>query len=357
MSEIKVRFAIAVERASSGEGAAEMAPAVRELLRGVEQAGLWATLSTCGPQGSPGRRRLLGSVEELLARDTWDESTTWELRASEERPGDDALFVRADVGTAHIIHVVAGQSLAGRARALLDAWVKAVQMMVPALTPRFVVGPQMSVTIGGLPYRRLRPPPWHPVFGRAGVLDILSERYHTRPESTTRAAFLAAALGTVPAKVVRERHGDLLVLRWIDSLARDVKQIATRMAQREEWIASLPGATLAAGWNALGDLKMRVVGEKKGPLTAYDRASRTGFLAVAVDDSGEGADAELTKAAQWIANGRLPNGSPLASLILVTKRRSGALALAGRAQRLRAGGVAYVDDAGSYWNPFPSLEV
>lgn len=156
----------------------------------------------------------------------------------------------------------------------------------------------------------------------------------------------------LPAPARRDTHGAFHVLIWArDPLTEDEVQRAWTAQQR--WLARHELAEVTdERWNAQGDLRIEAPLEPRAPVTLYDPITGAGFQTLIVGDDGNAKERDLARLASLVAEGRLPDGSALTSLAIVTPTRAGAVALAPRARELGLR-VAYVRGAGELWDPLP----
>jgi hypothetical protein len=98
---------------------------------------------------------------------------------------------------------------------------------------------------------------------------------------------------------------------------------------------------------AVGELEVRP------PLTFYDPADRHGYKLIVATDDGWVDQEVLDDAAAWASARRLPDGTPLSGVTLVTPDREGALAIRDRALARGIGRVLYATNDGSWWDPAP----
>src|SRR5262245_2309622 len=88
-------------------------------------------------------------------------------------------------------------------------------------------------------YPRVRPPVWSRRYQTTAILELIDMAFH-RGEHDPARADVSVRLGTaeVPAPAPRSEHGDIVVVRWIDSLA-DPRAVAIAAGRHEQWLAGL----------------------------------------------------------------------------------------------------------------------
>ncbi len=269
--------------------------------------------------------------------------------------GDDGLSVtlslRPGFTDAHVR--IEDPLLAARADSVISWMIDLCERLVTLKHVR-TMGPFARVFAAGIKYPMPHPPPssrWP-----MDVLAlILSEAYVTREaparEEAARDDFELLASSPLPPRGHRERRGDLLVLRWTETLT----DLPTAMSDAHAWMGEVVAhGRLMGGYNELGDRlysNLLPTLPAHPPFERYKRERGLGYLALDPADLSP-----LQDVRRWLAAGALPDGSPVKLVRAITDTREGCLAV--REATLAAGipdvfyRHAFHPDK-HIWNPWP----
>ncbi len=111
---------------------------------------------------------------------------------------------------------------------------------------------------------------------------------------------------------------------------------------------------ISSGYNALGDLAEPMRGlEERPPLTMYAPQSRTGYVAVMLDEHGVPEEHYWSLAKDIASQRVLPDGTPVDRVRMVVPLRDLAIDFAADARNQGIDAVLYPADDGTWWNPDP----
>jgi len=336
--------------AREGREAAAFLPRVVEA---IDRVGLWDDYALHSPPSQAIHpAQPWGRVASELQREP---EGTHEIFADSDDRNACILVISETTSKANLTQTYAGRFLEEHCSRLLDVWVDLVSSLVTVLNGDLWFGPTLQVQVHDLPYWRARPPRSHRSFGPANIVDFFSRDFHNRHPDGMSGDLARIEAAELPAGVKREARGDLLILRWVESLAASEAAISQSLSTRDEWLSRVLHPPIAPGWNEAGDEQVFFpLLKPHAPLTLYDSMSSTGILAVVVDEAGQGADAELGELTHWTKVGALPDGTKIRSTALMVPSRERALAVRERALSLGIQRVFYPGDNGSIWTPFPS---
>jgi hypothetical protein len=251
---------------------------------------------------------------------------------------------------------VGGDALATRKATVVDTLDAIARALIGLLRHRGGVDTGMIYVADDdspLVYPRLRPPVmvgWGTMTQIAQYIDV---RFHDDPRLRGSPDIVnKVARAAVPVGVERIERDELVILRWLDSVANPI-DVATALSQYERWLSRLLPTQPAYGYNDLGDLEdapeERVA---KAPWTFYDERRKVAYKAIMVDSDG-GVDDDLwTSLVQAIKGGAKTN----TKVRLIVPLRDLALGLRVRARAAGFDAVLYVDEERRFWNPDPPGE-
>jgi hypothetical protein len=203
------------------------------------------------------------------------------------------------------------------------------------------------------PRPRPRPPRRPDTISVAAIHETNDQTFHRseHPDAAEGARLLASA--ELPAPARRTEHDGLMLVRWAEDFS-DVAALERGAAAHEDWIGRHLPTTIEGGYNELGDLAEPMQGlEARPPLTMYAPQSRTGYVAVVIDEQGAPEDHYFRLAKDLAARRALPDGAAVERVRIVVPLRELAIDFAGEARRQGIDAVLYPADDGTWWNPDP----
>ncbi len=151
----------------------------------------------------------------------------------------------------------------------------------------------------------------------------------------------------VPEPARRTEHGDIVVIRWIDSLV-DPRALALAAGRHERWMASVIELDRDDDYNEHGD-KLVAIGQptRRAPFTTFDAEDGIGYKAIIVDRKGEPDDEVWDEMVEALAARK----KGLTAIRLIAPLRQHAIALGPRARKAGFDAVLYPGDDDRFWNP------
>lgn len=207
----------------------------------------------------------------------------------------------------------------------------------------------------GFDYPRPRPPREHSSIQIYSVVEYLDLAFHRSGHGEAAPDGIAALLGEPLPDFAKKLERDELVELRFAADPGDEADLSRGASAHELWLASHLPTRVEGGYNALGDLIERVVGDERPeqPLTLYSPTSELGYKAVVVLPGGKAEEGAWAAAASVVASGKLADGRPVRAVKLIVPLRDQALATSAAAKRAGFAGVLYPDDSGRYWDPDP----
>jgi hypothetical protein len=313
---------------------------------------LGSLMRFAGVQGSMKKAESRKAFHDLVATAKSDV-----FAITQDKKAPRATFLLTITPTALGIDVrVFDAELDARAKTILDdvvAVVAATRKSGAVAGLRFGYVSPIVRAQAGFPYPRPRPPRKHPTIEVGAVLDPIDVTFHGSDHPSASKAALELASAELPHAARRIEQDGLVQVRWVEDFS-DPAALERAAAAHEEWFGQFPGTTIAGGYNELGDLAEPMRGlEGKPPLTMYAPSSRTGYVAVVIDEGGHPEDHYWGIARDVAARHALPDGTPVQRVRVVAPVRSLAIAFAGQARQHGIDAVLYPADDGTWWNPDP----
>jgi hypothetical protein len=305
-----------------------------------------------GVQGSTKQAESRKAFHDLVATAKSDV-----FAITQNKKGPRATFLLTVTPTALGIDVrVFDAELEARAASILDdviAVVAATRQSGAVAGLRFGYVSPIVRAQARFAYPRPRPPRRHPTIAVGAILDPIDLAFHRSGHPSAAPAAVELATAPPPAGARRVEHDGLVQLRWVEDF-RDPAALERAAAAHEAWFAGFPGATIESGYNALGDLAESMHGlESRPPLTMYAPGSRTGYVAVVIDEDGRPEDHHWSIARDVAARRALPDGTPVQRIRMVVPLRALAIEFAAEARRHGIDAVLYPAEDGTWWNPDP----
>lgn len=201
---------------------------------------------------------------------------------------------------------------------------------------------------------RARPPRRYVGLRPAAVVEWVDPTARPQPHTPTIEARQALATATLPRGAKRQPLRDALVrVDWgaVDS----PDAIANTVAARQGWMADHLVGRIEKGFSDEGDQVHPLPRDTAAhaPLGAYSPRTASGYKK-GVRRDGSVHEERLELASGWMAQGALPDGTPLRELWMVAVTREQALQLHPRALEAGATGVLWHQaETDTYWNPAP----
>jgi hypothetical protein len=283
---------------------------------------------------------------------SWKERTV--LFAKSAIPNDDAssLQIYPMGGYFDITLIIAEPELAPRRVTLVPQFRSLVRHIFDRLSATVSIQ-QCSFCPRGLHHPRPSPPcdPMIP-FDLGNLFDIYDLEYVRKHRSQREVDAIVS--GSLPAGVVRDVGPRLVTIQWIQGLD-DVDAMVAAASAQELWLTQNLELQRSSAFNDLGDeyLPFGLSGAvPRPPLTFWAEGRETGYKAIVPTPEGGVDEDEWQEIVGWVAAKKLPDGSPLPHLTLLTPNRQTALAIYDRA---RAEGIetVYYSDGKSWLDPRP----
>lgn len=228
---------------------------------------------------------------------------------------------------------------------LIDICLKATSLQEAAGLARFaqIDGPDV-------PYPRPSPPPAS-VWPMNALALVVSTNWHHANRTVLSADIDRLQTAELSPGTSRELRGESLILRWTE----DLDDLPTARSRAHMWMGKVVSkGQIEAGYNDLGDklyTDLLPTRPAHGPFERYDRTRETGYLAVRPD-----AMERLEEVRQWLSARRMPDGTPLKTVRLITDTRKEALEVAATMTTFGIRHVFYRSEHQPdkhVWNPFP----
>lgn len=273
------------------------------------------------------------------------------LDGPNEREAQSEIAFSYDVDRFELTLRLGGPTLAARTETILDS----IEQIGIAVVE--TMGDIGGLSIGNVVpcgetfrYPRPRPPVTHRRIEVSSILDFLDLAFHRSEHGFAHPDEIEPlAKAAVPRGVRRTVHGDLVVLRWVDSIV-DERAVAEAAGRHEQWLASILGLDREDGYNEHGDQLVELSDRRsRAPFTFYDADEGIGYKALIVDPRGR-PDAEvwdqMVKALKSKKNG-------LQGIRLIVPLRKLAIAVTDQAKKAGFDAVLYPGDGNELWNPAP----
>jgi hypothetical protein len=196
-------------------------------------------------------------------------------------------------------------------------------------------------------YPRVRPPVWSRRYQTTAILELIDLAFHRGEHDAAREDSVRLGTAEVPAPARRSEHGDIVVVRWIDSLA-DPRAVAIAAGRHEQWMAGLIELDRDDAFSDEGDRRVSI-GEptRRAPFTTFDAEDGIGYKAIVVDRAGEPDDEVWDDMVAALAARK----KGLTAIRLIAPLRAHAVALAARARDAGFDAVLYPGEDDQLWNP------
>lgn len=323
----------------------------RAMAEALVAADLWLDFRYHGQWGAkrPGRIRSSAELEALSRK--WNGNTLVLQCEPEVDQSGSSLRISTRQGLLGLTFRITDAELTARQATLVEAFDEFGVRMHGVLHPSAVLATG-GLTMYGGGFPRRRPPRASAApFSLGMILDFYDLAYLRQHRPPTDSDVATSA--PLPAGARRRREGDLVVIRWIDRFA-DVGAIQAARARQAEWIASQVELEIEPDYNERGDLKERPYQlVEHAPLTFFDPTRAVGYKALAANSRGEVDAEQWAEIAEWARSRKLPDGTALAQLGIITPAREAALALLERARAAGVDTVLYIDNKNRWWNPSP----
>jgi len=326
----------------------------RAIVDRLKRADLWLDFRAFGLEGAR-LKRVLEPDDVVKSSVTW-KPAGYVLHADALGKRGSRLLLTVRQPSLRLTLIVEGDAVETRRHTLIDQKVAFTTGLHEDLAERAWLGPSLGVFVPDLEYRRVRPPPYNPPWSFGSLVDFVDPEFHVHhprgdPEGMQK--LLAAELPPGVSRDQRGGRGGLIVFRWVDDL-RDPGRVADRLSVAEQWKVRVLAPAFDSDYNAHGD-RREIAGalQPHASLTFYDAPNQYGYKLLVATDEGWVDEAVLGEASAWARARRLPDGTPLAGVALVTPTRSGALRIRDRAMAAGIDKVLYAADDGAWWDPAP----
>ena len=222
------------------------------------------------------------------------------------------------------------------------------------------LGPTIHVR-ADLPLPSLRPPRLHDYLSLEASWDIVSQSALAEldvPQLTDAREqhlreYTCLASKRLPRGATRQFiTDDLLLIKWVDDDANEA-EVRRGVCERAKWLLNNLTLHIAADYSEQGDRLVFAYGvAEHAHVTFYDEAGEAAYQ-TAVTRKGRIDRKLVTEWKAWLDQHRLPDGSPLRQLNIILPNRQAALATHDQLRDAGIHKVLYVDDEGTWWDPFP----
>jgi hypothetical protein len=311
---------------------------------------LWDEFEYYGIQGDAGSLKKIESRSDLLSK-----SAAWPAKPYlvQKRKEEDLYFGFTFRPEELNLVLRAGLTTFGQSRdRVLDQFIQFGKAIHAAFAGKAPMGPDFEILLPYLPYPRPRPPHMSAYGSTGAIVNFYSKSFMERDEDDAK-GWRVLADKALPSGATRELAGDLLTIRWVQTL-EDGEMLARQRSTAEIWQMENLHTPVAPGYNDLGDSRVDAFGLRpRPPMTLYDSVSKIGYKAVVRNPDGSFDRETLEQASSWLKTKALPDGTSLAKLRFILPNRESAIALHDLAESLGADAVVYMDNEKQLWNPFP----
>ena len=317
------------------------------VLSALATAGLWKEFESYGIQGDPGSLKKIASRPDLVAK-----SAKWGAKPYVLQKGDDlylAFNFRPDELT---LAMRVGLSSFGRSKdGVLEQFITFAGAVHGSLAGKAPMGPDFEISLS-LDYPRPRPPHFAAYGAPGAIVNFYSKAFLDRDESD-RGNWNILANHPLPAGASREISGDLLTIRWIETLQNE-ELLRRQRSTAEVWQNENLHTPVDTDFNDLGDGRVIFFGLRPHPpLTMYDSVSKIGYKAIVRNPDGSFERDVLDDAYSWLKQKAVPDGTPVEGIRFILPNRDSAIQLHGEASSRGVEAVLYTDNQKGLWNPFP----